>query len=35
MKALEKYADELLMTTDYSDVPVAWMIKYVEKAKEY
>ncbi|EKE27835.1 MAG: S-layer protein [uncultured bacterium (gcode 4)] len=35
LKALNKQVDELLMTTWYSDVPIAWMIKYIEKAKEY
>ncbi|EKE29243.1 MAG: S-layer protein [uncultured bacterium (gcode 4)] len=35
MKALGKPVDELLMTTWYADVPMEWMIKYVEKARQY
>ena len=35
MKALNVSVDDTLIKTDFTDIPASWMIKYVEKAKEY
>ncbi|EKE26731.1 MAG: S-layer protein, partial [uncultured bacterium (gcode 4)] len=35
MKSLWTQLDESLVTTSFTDIPASWMIKYVEKAKEY